>query len=330
MIAPIYGGPTLPRGMGYLPGANALGRVAHMGYAAGSYLGSLSAPITQVAVNAGYAAADIGALSAAGATDQDIIDLLEGNTNLSQLFANYSVGGSSTSPSIDIQTSLSAIAASAGVPVSTLQALINNGADSADLANLIDGTVSAAQLATNYNVTLPSSGASTTSTASTSTAQSPPGSKLFFNVTYNAAMTMTLASSAISQLASQLPAYGMSVQSSTTASSGWFSGASFQLTILDSIGHNLITDAQSVIQSLLNTYLGSGNQLTVTFVSITPGSAGASQVPTVPASAASTTLVSSAAAASTTSLTAWVEQNALLLGLGLFALVIGAGYIKSK
>jgi hypothetical protein len=331
---PIYQGPRLSPRMGYMPGANRFGYTAHIGM---GMMGAISGGMALVAQNAGYDPGDIASLSAAGATDQEIIDLLEGNTNIQDLWSQYGLNGApATASSPSISTSLQAIANYTGVSISNLQALINAGADDDDLANLVDGNTSAQTLASSYGVSLVAAGSTTTPATATpataSTAQSPSGSTLYFQVTYNSLAAFTTAASVIAGLSPLLPAYGMSIQASTIVNSGLINTTgNFQIQVLDSVGHNLISDAQSVIQSLLTTNLGSNANVQVSFLSINRAAAGGSQVPTVPASAAATSTASTTTTAATsTSFTTWLENNALLVGLGAFAIVIAAGYLKQK
>ncbi len=81
--------------------------------------------------------------------------------------------------------------------------------------------------------------------------QSPQGSTLLYTATFNAAAALALASGVISAISAQLPTHYMTVISSNVLASGLTSAASFTLTIMDSVGHQYLSDAQSVVDSYL-------------------------------------------------------------------------------
>ena len=96
------------------------------------------------------------------------------------------------------------------------------------------------------------------SVASSGQPQIPSGSTIVYNATYNPVAGWTTSNSAISALAPLLPAHGMSLVSSNVASSGLISNAAFSVTIMDSIGHALISDAKSVLDALMNQITNKG------------------------------------------------------------------------
>jgi hypothetical protein len=229
----------------------------------------------------------------------------------------------------DFSASMENAAIDAGIAPNDIDLLNSVGATDADLSNLINGNITLSQLYANYGVTLPSStlttgvpgsAAATGSTPvvtpiSTSPAQSPPGSTLLYTATYGAVKNWTTASSAIQALAPLLPSHGMSLQSSQVSASGIMSNASFSVTVLDSVGHALISDAKSVLDALMNQI--SGNQLqSSTLTMVAPGmtASGASASATTP----STDPVS------------WLENNAIYIGGAVLALVLVNNFTGGK
>lgn len=94
MIRP-NGAPTITPGMGYAAGARGVGYAAHMGYAAGARgMGDISLTTQQAALEdtpSGITQADLDLLGSLGATDSDILGVLNGQMTLTQLYANYGV-----------------------------------------------------------------------------------------------------------------------------------------------------------------------------------------------------------------------------------------------
>jgi len=69
-----------------------LSEAAHMGYAAGSALGSFSANMEANALQAGVCQqSDLDLLNSVGATDQDLANLMAGIVTLQQLYAQYGI-----------------------------------------------------------------------------------------------------------------------------------------------------------------------------------------------------------------------------------------------
>ncbi len=247
-------------GMGYAPGANALGYSSgafHLGYAPGANaLGDMSDSVRNAAVDAGIDTNDIDLLDSLGATDQDLSNLINGNTTLTALYAKY------------------------GVTVSTPA----TGA-----------------------------GAGTPSPSSTPTGQVPGGSTLLYTANWTAGVGNLSVSpnAAVASLQSLLSAHGMSVVNSQATSSGPINYG-IQVTVLDTVGNALLSDAKSVLDALMKQVIGnnlSGSNLSIV---ATPGQ-------------------STAAGASFTSdpLT-WLENNALYIALGVGGLVLLNNFTGGK
>jgi hypothetical protein len=284
--------PTIQPGMGYVSHMGGY-HGGSLGYAPGarfSGLGQINTDsLGQQAIAAGLCTqADLNLLEQLGATDVDISNLLAGAETLAQIYANYGV---TIEPS------------STAAPAST--------------ATIIgyDSTTGQPIYATGAATSVPASAAVTaaTPTISQPAPQIPSGSTILYTCTFNAATGLTTASSVVADISAQLAAHGMSMVSNAVQSSGLLSAASFTMTILDSVGNNLITDAKSILDSLVNQY--TNNSLTSS--SVTVVSPGTTAAGTQAVAATATT-----AAAAGTSLGAFLENNALAIGLGLGALIL--------
>jgi hypothetical protein len=266
--------PQLRPGMGYSSGAfHRLGYVAHMGYAPGS-------------------------------------------NRLGSLGASYG----------NISPTMVTVAEEDGIADSDMQLLGSVGATDQDIENLVNGNVTLSQLYAQYGVTIaptstgtaatspaaapattPAIAAASAAAASASAAQVPPGSTLLYTAQYNPVSGWTTSSQAIAALSPLLPSHGMSLLSSTVAASGLISNASFSVTILDSIGNNLVSDAKSVLDALMNQITNNGlQQSSLTVVSQGTTAAGASAAATTPA----------------TDPAMWLESNALWIALGIGGIIL--------
>lgn len=186
-----------------------------------------------------------------------------------------------------------------GVTDSGIASMVASGQDpEAALAALAQATTPNASNPTNSYQ--PPAG-TTAAPQGVSTAQSPPGSTLVYNVTWTAGLSNLLQSpnSVISRLQSQLPTYGLSIAASQQTSDGPINYG-IQLTLHDTIGHALITDVQSVLHSLMISAVG--NNLSGESISLTVkgGSATSTAVP---------------GATSAAGITSWLEANGTTLAL---------------
>lgn len=137
--------------------------------------------------------------------------------------------------------------------------------------------------------------------------QVSPGSTLLYTASYAVLKSWTSGASAISALAPLLPGHGMSLLTQQVSSSGlWTPTASFSITVLDSIGNALVSDAKSILDALMNQITNNGLQSSsLTVVSQGTTAAGIPQPP------------------GATGITAWIEQNAVWLAvLGLAAVTL--------
>jgi hypothetical protein len=97
---------------------------------------------------------------------------------------------------------------------------------------------------------------------SSSVAQVPSGSTLTYSAKWNATFGLVGPQHVIADLTSQLSSHGMSVSGAQILSGGstiGLTGGSIQVGIFDSIGHALLSDAQSVLDSIVMNAVGSSN-----------------------------------------------------------------------
>lgn len=208
--------------------------------------------------------------------------------------------------------SMAMAASNAGISQPDLQLLDSLGATDQDLQDLISQNISLSELYAEYGVTIPSASTATANTTPTPTptvthasaGQVPSGSTLLYTASFNPVSAFITAASVIADIAAQLPANGMSMISSAVQNSGLTSTGDFTMTVLDSVGHDLVSNAQSVLDHYLNQFTNNGKiSSTVTVVS------------------AGTTASGTPQAAVTNPLT-WLENNALYIAMGVGALVL--------
>lgn len=201
----------------------------------------------------------------------------------------------------------------AGIPDATLQALDAAGATEVQISQVISGELDpdvlmtelspAMELANNPFVAAPSGAASPSGSG-----QVPSGSTLVYTATWTLGfgdLTVT-PNNVIQALASGLPSYGMSVKASQATSGGPITYG-IQVTVQDTIGHALLSDAQSVLDGIVQS--ATGNNKTSSNLSLV-AAAGAALPP------------GSIVAPPATTATQWLESNAVYIGLGLAALIL--------
>lgn len=142
--------------------------------------------------------------------------------------------------------------------------------------------------------------------------QVSPGSTLLYTASYAVLKSWTSGAAAISALAPLLPGHGMSLLTQQVSSSGlWTPTASFSITVLDSVGNALVSDAKSILDSLMNQITNNGLQSSsLTVVSQGTTAAGIPQPP------------------GATGITAWIEQNAVWLAVLALAAVTLPGIVR--
>ena len=156
-----------------------------------------------------------------------------------------------------------------------------------------------------------------------SNVQSPPGSTLIYSATYNVntgvpgGSLLVTPSQVIQSLTARLGGTGLSIVGVNTSSYG---NNSFTVQVLDSIGHQNFSDAQSVLDAMLNQIAG----VTKISSSISPGAI-AGAAPVTPAAGPGGVIAPAA-----TSVASWLETNAAYIGIGLAAVILGSALIKKK
>lgn len=186
------------------------------------------------------------------------------------------------------------------------------------IQNLNTGAT-AAQLAA-----LQASGGAPSSSAAAA-AQSPPGSVLTYNCSFNVSATLSDPleslsgpSSVISAIQSKIAAYGLSIVS--TQASSYF-GNSFTVQVLDSVGHRLLTDAKSVLDAAVSSING------VSLISSQISLASAGGTNAAPPSGSPTTITSTPPPPAA-SLSTWFESNAATIGIFAVVALVAVSAVK--
>jgi len=223
----------------------------------------------------------------------------------------------------DFSASMENAAVDAGYSVNDIELLNSLGATDQDLSDLINGNVTLTQLYAKFGVTIPGGGGVVPTTATPTTpasasvtpsqpapsapqGQIPGGSTVLYTCKVNTP-PLKSGQDIINAIAPELPAHGMSLVTSQVSQSGAISGpASFSITAMDSVGHALTSDAKSVFDGLIENFLGAGNlQLQSSLTVVSPGTTATGQ-PQPPAG----------------NPVAWLENNAIYIGLAVGALVL--------
>lgn len=204
------------------------------------------------------------------------------------------------------------IAYDAGLDGDTLDALSAIGATDADIQALIAGTTDVASIQAKYSGH-PTTEGTTVTGGTSSTAQVPPGSTILYTCTVNTP-PLHSAQDIINAISPLLPGHGMSMITSQVSQQGSVSGpASFSMTVMDSVGNALKSDAKSVLDGLVENSLGAGNlQLQSSLSVVSPG-----------------TTASGTAGTASNPLT-FLENNALYIGLFVGGLVLLNNFTGGK
>ncbi|MGA7794288.1 MAG: hypothetical protein WCA19_14735 [Candidatus Acidiferrales bacterium] len=274
-----------------------LGNAGHMLGALGDITGDSAAAVAAGVIDQGTA----NFLIAAGATDQDFINLLNGSTDVATLMTRYTTGNAAGSqlpgtPSAGIFSPVSPVAP--GAPGTSAQTGIPS-----TQAPPINPTIAP---------TPPpgaSSGTPAYSIPAQTPAQVPAGSTLTFTAAWTSGISnlFVSTSAAIASMTSGLAKYGISVMSSSPVSNGPINYG-IQLVCTNSVAFAQFTQAQSIfnslIQSIVGNNLSSTPQLVLTALG---GQPGPGVTPTVPQTTAQ-----------------WLEANAGYIGAGVAAIAIVA------
>jgi hypothetical protein len=227
----------------------------------------------------------------------------------------------------DFSASMENAAVDAGISTNDIDLLNSLGATDQDLSDLINGNITLTALYAKYGVTIPGGGGVVPTTPSSasitppqgpspaSAGQVPSGSTLLYTATVNTP-PLTSAQDIVNAIAPGLPGHGMSLISSQVSKSGSVSGpASFSVTVMDSVGHALVSDAKSVLDGLVQNYLGAGNLQLQSSLNVVSAGTTASGQPQATAAA---------------SPVAWLESNALWIGGAVAALVLLNNFTGGK
>ena len=223
----------------------------------------------------------------------------------------------------DFSPSMENAAVDAGISTSDIDLLNNLGATDQDLENIINGNQSLTQVYAKYGVTIPAASTATANTTPASiptpsipaapAAQVPGGSTLLYSANWTAGIgNLNLSpNTVISSLGAALAPHGMSVVNGQASSSGPINYG-IQVTVLDTIGNSLLTDAKSVLDALMHQIVG--NNLSGTSLSLV-SAPGQSASPGVSLA---------------TDPIAWLENNALLIALGVGGLIVLNNFTRGK
>lgn len=247
--------PEIAPGMGFHSGARAmsggearLAYTAHMAYHSGArMMGAVSEAEMLRAFAAGLDANTLEALSAAGANDADIEELMAGYTDVPTLMAEYAG---------QVPTETTTVIPRPPEPLQHPQ----------------------------------------------TQAQIPTGSTLVYEATSSRGLLSKLFTSTASVVAdfnSHLSGTGMSVLSWQPAGSG-----TIQIHIADDVGHAWISDAHSVLDDAMRAVIS--GELAGSHVTVVSQATGNATLPGSPA----------------TNLTAWFENNATYIGLGIAGMFV--------
>jgi len=222
-----------------------------------------------------------------------------------------------------------ALDSNAGVTINDIELLNSLGATDQDLTNLINGNITLTALYAQYGVTIPGGGgvvpttsmstpvtpasASITPTPSAPQGQLPTGSQ--FSYTGGWSPIHGAVSDVQAALSSKLMQSGMQLVDfkSTGSSLLGIGTAGFTAIIaVTGVGFALLTDAQSIVVSIVQSVIGTGN--------LTTNQASVISTPNTPPGKNPNP---------NPDLTTWFENNAGYIGLGVLALVFGSSMINT-
>lgn len=175
--------------------------------------------------------------------------------------------------------------AAAGIATTDLDSLQALGATDAEVQQIINGDATASQmiLALSQQAQLDAIAATQTNpTAAPAvavgpappTVQSPPGSTLLYTAAWSLGYgDLTVSANNVQQaVQAGLGAHGMSLAGGSATANFLGTTNSMQITVLDSIGHALISDAKSILDALVNAATGNNLTSSALVPVTTPGS----------------------------------------------------------
>jgi hypothetical protein len=201
-----------------------------------------------------------------------------------------------------------------GWDASLINGLLQAGATDQQLTDLLNGATDAPTILSQLKAAQTGGiNLAQQPAAPASAGQSPAGATLLYQAGWTAGFGnfLTSPNTVIAQLASALSQYGMSIASSSATGNGPITYG-IQVTIKDNIGHALVRDAQSVLDSLMKNIVGtnlSGTNLSLVAYpgqTLPPGTPGATDFMT------------------------WFQGNWMWVAGGFAALVIGVPLITGS
>lgn len=206
-----------------------------------------------------------------------------------------------------VSGSAQAAALGAGMDPADLQSLITAGANDDDVLKVADGEVDLTTMLQELIAQAAAAAPGPASPWSNQQPEVPSGSKLIYAASWSNLAVLS-ESGVIGKMTSSLPQYGMSVDSSSPIEflpSLGIGTTKIQLNITDHIGHARQTDAKSVLDALMQQFVG--NTLTGSTLSVT--------------AAPGTTAPSSALPPPAPDHLAWLEGNWVYLALAAVAVI---------
>lgn len=227
----------------------------------------------------------------------------------------------------DFSPSMEQAALSDGIAQSDLDLLNELGATDQDLENLINGNVTLSQLYAQYGVTISPSSTATANAPTGSVSQPvytgatqgpqaaaagqvPTGSQINYVAGWTPIHGNADSGEVQAALAQQLPRWGMQLTSynATGASLLGMGTTGFTASIaVTGSGFALLSDAQSILVTIVQSVIGTGN--------LTTNQASVVSTPSTPAGTAQPASTASSAIT-------WVENNALYIGAAVAALIL--------
>jgi hypothetical protein len=221
----------------------------------------------------------------------------------------------------NISQSMKNVAVDATPPIapSDIELLDELGATDQDISDIVNGNATVSQVYAKYGVTIPSSSTATAAAQPSSAPQGPTASQAFgsagqlptgseFSYIGGWSPIHGSVTDVQSALSTKLPSYGMQLVGFTSTGSSLLGvgTAGFNAIIaVTGVGFALLGDAQSIVVSIVQSVIGSGNLSTNQISLISTPSTPAGMTPSL-----------------ATNPLSWLEDNALYIGLGIGALVL--------
>ena len=210
----------------------------------------------------------------------------------------------------DISASMKNLAVDDGIDTNDIDLLDSLGATDQDISDLVNGHISLTALYAKYGVSIPSGSTATAggqpSAGSTPVGQLPTGSQ--FSYVGGWSPIHGSVSDVQSALSTELPAHGMQLVGFTSTGSSLLgvgtAGFSARIAVTG-VGFSLLGDAQSIVVTIVQSVIGTGNLTTNQISLISTPSTPAGTTPSL-----------------ATDPLSWLENNVLYIGLGIGGLIL--------